>query len=54
MNIRNTLLLFLSAMSFTSLFAQEKLSLSDAIQRGLENNYQIKVADLDIEIAQNK
>ena len=33
--------------------AQEDLSLSDAIQKGLENNYQIQIAERNIDIAQN-
>ena len=34
-------------------FSQASLSLSDAIQKGLENNYQIKIAEADLSIAQN-
>ncbi len=33
-------------------FAQENLSLSDAIQLGLENNFQIKIADLATDVAE--
>lgn len=53
MNIKYTFLLLLCAVFGIQLLAQEKLSLSDAIQKGLENNYQIQIANRDIEIAQN-
>jgi len=33
--------------------AQENLTLSDAIQKGLENNYQVQIAKRNIEIAEN-
>lgn len=39
------------ALGFVSM-AQQPLSLSDAIQKGLQNNYQIEIAQRDIEIAQ--
>ncbi len=39
--------------SFQSLFAQQLLSLSDAIQRALKNNYQIQIASINTQIADN-
>ncbi|MEO0733445.1 MAG: TolC family protein, partial [Bacteroidota bacterium] len=33
--------------------AQEALSLSDAIQRGLANNFQIRLARADLDVARN-
>lgn len=50
---------FFSALSlfvflgYQQLFAQEQLSLSQAIQTGLQNNYQIQIADREWAIAQN-
>ena len=38
-------------LTSTFSFAQQELSLSDAIQLGLENNFQIKIADLAIDAA---
>jgi len=37
----------------TGMFAQQPLSLSDAIQTGLENNYQIEISELQRDIAAN-
>lgn len=44
------LLLFIIPIS---LFSQEKLTLSDAIKIGLENNYQVKISAKNVEIADN-
>lgn len=35
------------------LYAQENISLSQAVEIGLRNNYQIQIAERDVEIAQN-
>lgn len=43
----------LTLFSFQSLFAQQSLSLSDAIQRALKNNYQIQIASINSKIADN-
>lgn len=40
-------------MANASLFTQESLSLSQAIELGLKNNYQIEIAKKETEIAQN-
>jgi outer membrane protein len=48
-----TLLLFALLLSYGPLLGQESLSLSDAIQKGLENNYQIKIAEARKAIASN-
>ena len=46
--------LFIGAlMAFSPLKAQESLSLSDAIQIGLDNNYQIKISEAQRDIASN-
>ncbi|MEM8906394.1 MAG: TolC family protein, partial [Bacteroidota bacterium] len=45
------LLLFL--LNFSALDAQEQLSLSQAIERGLQNNYDIQIAQKEIDIARN-
>ncbi|MBB4078958.1 outer membrane protein TolC [Lewinella aquimaris] len=37
----------------TCVTAQERLTLSEAIQRGLENNYQIRIAANELEVARN-
>lgn len=42
----------LSTLLCFSLAAQQALSLADAIQIGLSNNYQIEIAERNIEIAQ--
>ena len=46
-------LTILVAATANSLLAQEPLSLSQAIETGLANNYQIQIAERDVEIAQN-
>lgn len=53
-NIRNSLILLL-LMSFAAgpVYGQEGLSLADAIARGLENNFQIRIARQNLEIASN-
>jgi len=48
-----TLLFFALLLSYGPLLGQESLSLSDAIQKGLENNYQIKIAEARKTIASN-
>ena len=40
-------------MFFSAAWTQEKLSLADAIQLGLENNYQVRISVLDKQIAMN-
>jgi len=48
------LLLILGAVQFINpLHAQQELSLMDAIQAGLENNFDIRISEQDIEIARN-
>ncbi len=37
----------------TCVLAQESLTLSDAIQEGLENNYQVRIAGNELEVARN-
>jgi len=41
----------MSVFAFTTLIAQEDLSLADAIKIGLDNNFQIKIAEQNIDIA---
>ncbi|NJB87351.1 hypothetical protein GGR26_003131 [Lewinella marina] len=50
--MKHTLLL-LAVLLGTCVRAQETLTLSDAIQRGLENNYQIRIAANELEVARN-
>jgi outer membrane protein TolC len=45
--------LFLGVVLHTGLYGQELLSLSDAIQVGLEENYQIRIAASQLEVARN-
>lgn len=52
MKLRNLLLLGVS-MVMTSVFAQQKLPVSEAIELALENNYGIKIVDNNKEIAKN-
>nr|WKN39405.1 TolC family protein [Tunicatimonas sp. TK19036] len=47
------LLTCLSLLSTISLQAQESLSLSDAIQIGLESNFDIRIEQLNVEVARN-
>ncbi|THH37953.1 TolC family protein [Neolewinella litorea] len=49
----NQMLLLLAVLLCTCVRAQETLTLSDAIQRGLENNYQIRIAANELEVARN-
>ncbi|MEM9526999.1 MAG: TolC family protein [Bacteroidota bacterium] len=51
--MRTPILCFLLLLFGTCVCAQEGLSLSDAIQRGLANNYQIRLAQADLKVAQN-
>jgi len=54
MNYKNKLtLLLLLLMSFSASFAQELLTKENAIGIALENNYGIKIADNNLEIAEN-
>ncbi|MCK5838298.1 MAG: TolC family protein, partial [Bacteroidales bacterium] len=46
-------LMLLSVGLFTSGFAQEELSLAGALQKGLENNYQIRIYKKELAIAEN-
>ncbi len=47
------IILLINIFFLLGLQAQESLSLADAIQKGLENNFQIKIAEQNIKIAQN-
>lgn len=51
--MRKHLLLFISFLSASLLFAQEELSLSQAIQLGLKNNYDIVITQKSVEMAEN-
>lgn len=50
MNIKNIIAILLCSLS---LAAQENMTLEKALAIGLENNYGIKIADVDIQIAEN-
>lgn len=50
--MRNIILILIINLLAGSLSSQEKLSLSDAIEKSLENNYQIKIIDKRVEQAQ--
>ncbi len=50
--MRNIILILIINLLAGSLFSQEKLSMSDAIEKSLENNYQIKIIDKRVEQAQ--
>lgn len=52
MKLKNVLLVCIS-MVITSVFAQQKLPVSEAIELALENNYGIKIVDNNKEIAKN-
>ncbi len=49
MNIKNIIAILLCSLSLT---AQENITLEKAISIGLENNFDIKIADVDIQIAE--
>lgn len=52
MNIKKYIAVVFVGVSFlTSIIAQENLTLSDAINIGLENNYNILIAKKDVQIA---
>lgn len=51
--MRTFYLCFLLSFLCTSVSAQKEMSLSDAIQAGLENNYQIRLAKADLAVALN-
>lgn len=52
MNIKKYILLIICGIFLqANFFAQEKLTLSDAIKVGLENNYNIRIAQKDVQIA---
>lgn len=51
--MRTTLLCLLLLSLCTSVSAQEGLSLSEAIQKGLANNFQIRIAQANAAVAQN-
>lgn len=50
MNIKHIIAILLCSLSLS---AQENLTLEKALSVGLENNYGIKIADVDIQIAEN-
>lgn len=52
--IRFRLTLFALAFSVLTAFCQENLSLQQAIAKGLQNNYQIQIAEKELEVAQNR
>ncbi|MCI5083916.1 MAG: TolC family protein [Saprospiraceae bacterium] len=47
------IVLFLGMCFWYSATAQQPLSLAEAIEKGLENNYQIKISEANLEIAAN-
>jgi outer membrane protein len=49
--MRKISILLILSLLFSSLHAQDKISLSDAIEKGLKNNYQIKITDRRVEQA---
>lgn len=51
--MRTLLLCFFSTFLCTCVSAQTALSLSDAIQQGLQNNYQIRIAANELEVARS-
>lgn len=51
--MRSTILCLLFLLLGTCVSAQKNLSLSDAIQEGLANNYQIRLAKADLAVADN-
>ncbi len=50
--MRKISILLVLSLLLGSTYAQDKMSLSDAIEKGLENNYQIKIIDQRVEQAQ--
>ncbi len=53
MKLRKWLLIIVLVMSGEALVAQQALSLEDALAKALEKNYDLSIADLDLEIAKN-
>ncbi|MBA3900404.1 MAG: TolC family protein, partial [Bacteroidetes bacterium] len=51
--LRKITLFFVGLMSFISVSGQQSLTLSEAIDRALRNNYQIKIAKANVEVAAN-
>jgi len=53
--IRNILFILVLGCYFLpgQVFAQNNLSLADAIKKGLENNYQIRISEYNVELAKN-
>lgn len=49
----NLYITLLSVLSFFNVFGQEELNLSQAIEMGLKNNFQIQISQKNIEITQN-
>jgi outer membrane protein TolC len=47
------ILIVVTTFGFTFSYAQEELSLSGALEKGLENNFQIRIARQNLEIARN-
>lgn len=51
--MKKQLLVFIFSIFTLSISAQEELTLAGAIQKALENNYDIKISELNLEIAKN-
>jgi len=51
--MKNILLIIVSFFAISSAFAQSSLSLAQAIEMGLENSFQIKIAEQNLSAAQN-
>ena len=51
--MRNLIILILTVAAINSLWAQESLSLNDAIRKGLENNYDILIEKQHVTVAEN-
>jgi outer membrane protein len=51
--MKHLAILFILSISIIFVNAQENLTLAGAIQKALENNYQIKISELDLEIAKS-
>ena len=51
--MKNILIIFLLFFTISTIYAQENLSLEQAVQIALDNNYSIKIARNDVRIADN-
>lgn len=51
--MKKIILILITSLAISPLWAQEKLSLNDAIRKGLENNYDILIEKRNISIAEN-